>query len=439
MKNKVLSLVLSAVVAFSTAACGSSAETGDSGVRGGKENSVQEDSNTLTVWAWDRGFNIYAMEEAAKIYQKDHPEFTLNIVEMTETDTQLATIFSSGNLEQLPDIMLAQDYSYQKYLKTYENIFADLTDSGIDFSQFSEGKLAVSVADGKNYGIPFDNGAEIAAYRVDLLDEAGYTIDDLTDIDWNRFIEIGKDVLDKTGYSLFSSQAGSSDLIVQMIRSAGGVIWNEDGTPYYVGNDIMKVAIEVYKELYNSGVMAMGNSWDEYIGTFTSGKTLGVINGCWIMASIETMDETSGNWAITNMPSLPGVEGATNYSNQGGSTWGITSNCKNLDLAKDFMKSTFAGSKELYDIILPGAGALSTWLPAGESDVYSQPQEFYGGEPVFEKIMDFASKVPVFDTGIYFTEAGNAISTAATNYCTGADLETELATAEETVKFSMGQ
>ncbi len=433
MKKKMLALALSAVMAFSVTACGSSTDNSDS--------QTPEDSNpnTLTVWAWDPAFNIYAMKEAEKLYQKEHPEFSLNIVEMPDTDTQLATIFSSGNMEQLPDIMLAQDYSYQKYLKTYENLFADLTDSGIDFSQFSEGKAGVSVMDGKHYGIPFDNGAEIAAYRVDLLEEAGYTIDDLTDIDWNRFIEIGKDVLAKTGYTLFSSQAGSSDLIVQMIRSAGGVIWNEDGTPYYVGNETMEAAIKVYKELYTTGVMAMGNSWDEYIGTFTSGKTLGVINGCWVMASIETMEDTSGKWAITNMPSLPGIDGATNYSNQGGSTWGITSNCKNLELAKDFMKCTFAGSKELYDIILPGAGALSTWLPAGDSDIYSQPSEFYGGEPVYGKIMEFASKVPVFDTGIYFTEAGNAISTAATNFCNGADLETELATAEDTVKFSMGQ
>lgn len=354
-------------------------------------------------------------------------------------DTQLATIFSSGNMEQLPDITLAQDYNYQKYLRTYDGLFEDLTDSGIDFSQFSEGKLGVSMLDGKYYGVPFDNGAEIAAYRVDLLEEAGYTVEDLTDIDWDRFIEIGKDVLDKTGYTMFSSQAGSVDLIVQILRSAGGSIWKEDGSPYYVGDEKLEATIQVYKKLYDSGVMAMGNSWDEYIGTFTSGKTLGVINGCWIMAPIETMEDTAGKWAITNMPSLPGTEGATNYSNQGGSTWGITSTCRNKDLAKDFMKATFAGSKELYDTILPGAGALSTWLPAADSDVYAQPNDFYGGEPVFAKIMDFAAQVPAFDTGIYFSEAGNALSTAATNYCTGADLQTELATAEETVMFSMGQ
>lgn len=435
MKRKAFAWILTAATVLSATACGSSADTAG----GGAEKGAAEDPNTLTVWAWDPAFNIYAMKEAEKIYQKDHPDFKLNIVETTDLDTQLATIFSSGNMEQLPDITLAQDYNYQKYLRTYDGLFEDLTDSGIDFSQFSEGKLGVSMLDGKNYGIPFDNGAEIAAYRVDLLEEAGYTVEDLTDIDWDRFIEIGKDVLDKTGYTMFSSQAGSVDLIVQILRSAGGSIWKEDGSPYFVGNDKLEATIEVYKELYDSGVMAMGNSWDEYIGTFTSGKTLGVINGCWIMASIETMEDTAGKWAITNMPSLPGVEGATNYSNQGGSTWGITSTCQNMDLAKDFMKTTFAGSKELYDTILPGAGALSTWLPAADSDVYAQPNDFYGGEPVFAKIMDFASQVPAFDTGIYFSEAGNALSTAATNYCTGAVLEEELATAEETVQFSMGQ
>lgn len=51
--------------------------------------------------------------------------------------------------------------------------------------------------DGVHYGVPFDNGAVIACYRTDILDEAGYTIADLTDITWSRFIEIGKDVHEK--------------------------------------------------------------------------------------------------------------------------------------------------------------------------------------------------------------------------------------------------
>ena len=441
MKKKLLSILLAAAMTFSMAACGSSGNKSDSGAAdSGSKAAASGDENTLTVWAWDQAFNIYAMEEAEKIYQKDHPDFKLDIVEVSWDDmqTSLATILSSGNYKQLPDILLMQDFAFQKYATTYEDLFTDLTDSGINYDEFAEGKLEASVVDGKNYGVPFDNGTEVAAYRTDILEQAGYTIEDLTDIDWDRFIEIGKDVLAKTGYSLFSSQAGSSDIIMQMMQSAGASIWNEDGTPDFEGNATLEKCMEIYKELFETGVMATGNSWDEYIATFTSGKTCGAINGCWIMATIESAEDQSGLWAITNMPSLPGVKNATNYSNQGGATWAVTTNCQKPDLAEDFLKSTFAGSKELYETILPNSGALATWTPAGESDVYSEPQEFYGGEAVFELLTEFADKTPSFNTGVYYTEANNALSTAVTNVCSGADIKSELKTAEETVTFNMG-
>ena len=438
MKKKIIAFLLTITMVISLVACGQSSDgSGEKSTSGGSSDGGDK---ILTVWAWDKAFNIYAMQEAEKIYQKENPDFKLNIVEVSWDDmqTQLGTILSSGDYSQLPDILLMQDFAYQKYIMTYGDLFQDLTNSGIDFSQFSEEKVANSVADGKNYGVPFDNGTEIAAYRTDILEQAGYTIEDLTDITWDRFIEIGKDVLDKTGYSLFSSQAASADILMQMVQSAGGSIWKEDGTPYFVDNEILKESIKVYKELVDTGVMARTNSWDEYIGTFTSGKTLGAMNGCWIMASVETAKDQSGLWNVTNMPALPGISTATNYASQGGATWGITSNCKNTELAIDFLNKTFAGSKELYDTILPSSGAIATWTPAGESAVYAEPQEFYGGEPVFQLITEFATKTPVFNTGIYYTQANDAIAVAATNVCAGADIDSELKTAEETVSFNMG-
>ena len=143
-----------------------------------------------------------------------------------------------------------------------------------------------------------------------------------------------------------------------MLQSAGFGTWKEDGTPDIAGNENIKQCIEIYQEMREKNVLAVVNSWDEYVATFTSGKTAGVINGCWILASVQTAEDQSGKWAITNMPALPGVASATNYSNQGGSTWAITSNCKNTELAEDFLSATFAGSKELYDTILPSSGAL---------------------------------------------------------------------------------
>lgn len=432
MKKKWFALLMVVVMMFTLlAGCGSKED----------ESAASKDENTLTVWAWDSQFNLYAMEEAAKIYQQKNPDFKLETTEITWDDlqTKLGTIIGSGDFSQLPDICLMQDYAYQKYVTIYDGLFQDITDCGIDFSQFAEGKLTASVVDGKNYGVPFDNGANVAIYRTDILDQAGYTIEDLTDIDWNRFIEIGEDVYAKTGYSLLSVQTGGSDIIYQMMQSAGKSTWNEDGTPYIAGNAELKQCLEIYKKMADTKVMDVRNSWDEYVATFTSGKTAGVINGCWIMVQLQSAEDLSGKWAITNVPSLPGVDGATNYTNQGGSTWAITSNCQNVELATDFLGSTFAGSTELYDTILPGAGAISTWIPASESEVYAEPQEYYGGQAVYELIAEFASKVPAVDLGVYYTEANAALATVVGNVLGGADIDSELQTAQETVEFNMRQ
>ena len=156
------------------------------------------------------------------------------------------------------------------------------------------------------------------------------------------------------------------------------------------------------------------------------------------MASIKTAEDQNGNWAITDMPSLVGVDDATNYSNNGGSSWAVTANCQNKDLAFDFLASTFGGSTELYDNIL-SCGAIATWAPAGDSDAYAVPNEFFSGDAVFEKIVDYSTKVPSIITGPYFNEARDAISVATTNITNGADLKKELKKAEDTVNFNMGQ
>lgn len=443
MKKKFLSVLLCAAMAATTmlAGCGDSNDGGSSNSGGGDDAAASGDENTLTVWCWDPAFNIYAMEEAAKEYQKDHPDVTVNVVETPWDDvqTKLTTAATSGNYDTLPDILLMQDNAFQKNVISYKDAFTDLTDSKIDFSQFAEGKTAYSVVDGKNYGVPFDNGAVIACYRTDILEQAGYTVDDFTDITWDEYIEKGKDILAKTGKPLLSCVSGESDVITMMLQSTGSSLFDDEGNPDMVDNEALKKVMETYQELIETGVMVEVNDWDQYVGTMTNSTVAGTINGCWIMGSIQTAEDQSGNWAITNMPKMEGVDGATNYSNNGGSSWAITSNCKNVDLAEDFMASTFAGSVSFYETILPSSGALATYLPAGDSEAYAQPSEFFGGDAVFAKITEFAGKVPSNNTGVYYYEARDAVGTAITNIVNGADIDSELQTAQDTVNFAMEQ
>ncbi|QIB57820.1 extracellular solute-binding protein [Blautia producta] len=457
MRKKIVAAMLASMMVVSLAACGggddgSGSTGGDtkkedtSGTDEKKDDAAGEavaatdDDNTLTVWCWDPNFNIYAINKAAEIYAKDHDGFNVKVTEIQSDDieTKLTTAMSAGDLSTLPDIFLMQDNSFQKYATNYPDIFVDLTDKGIDFTQFSEAKVAYSTLDGKNYGVPFDNGATISCYRTDMLEEAGYTVDDFTDITWDDFMEKAKVVKEKTGQPLLTQQAGSTDIIMMMIQSVGASCFTEDGKANIVDNEAVKKAVEIYSQMVKDGTLLEVTDWDQYVASINNGTVAGVINGCWIMATVTAQDDQSGKWAITNMPKMEGVGEASNYSNNGGSSWAVTSNCKKPDVAVDFLKSTFGGSTELYDDLI-AKGALATWAPAGDSDVYNQEVPFFSNDKVYAKIVDFATKTPSNVTGPFYYDARDAIGVALSQITQqGTDIGTALQEAQDTVDFTMG-
>jgi lactose/L-arabinose transport system substrate-binding protein len=394
---------------------------------------------TLSVWAWDPVFNIAALEEAERVYQQDHPDFSLEIQENPWEDIQpkLTTLAQSRQYQELPDIFLMQNNAFQKNVLNYPELFTEISTDAVDFSEFPDAVTAYSTIDGTNYGVPFDSGTAITALRTDVLEQAGYTIDDFTDITWDDFITKGKDVLAKTGKPLLSGQAGSADTIMLMLQSAGASLFDDEGVPTITDNPALLTAIDTYKELVDSGIFVEVNSWDEYLGTFVNESVAGTMNGIWVVGTIQGVDSQSGKWAVTNLPSLVGVPDATNYSANGGSSWAISSNA-DTELAEDFLASTFAGSEELYDTILPKSGAVANWLPAASSEVYAQPNEFFGGQPIFAKVSEFAAEVPSNNTGAYYYEGRDAVSAAVTQIIGGADPDSALAEAQANVEFAMG-
>lgn len=232
MKKKIAALVLSGVLTASLlTGCGSTGEnqnegqgtaadsqTSDSPADSGtaddnSEAAVSDEasagSETLTVWCWDPAYNINALRVAESIYQKDHPNFKLEIIETNAEDisTKMATATTSGEYDVLPDILLFDDGTFQVNVTSYPDVFLDLTPYGFNYDEFSPGKVGFSTIDGKHYGIPFDSGTAIACYRTDILEQAGYTIDDFTDITWSEWIEKAKVVLDKTGCPLLNGMS----------------------------------------------------------------------------------------------------------------------------------------------------------------------------------------------------------------------------------------
>lgn len=416
MKKKVAAVVCMTILAVSLASCGNN----ETSAKNEKKQAADTESEgeTLTVWTWDPNFNMYAIEKAAEIYREaGHEGFSVEITEVSSTDveTKLITAAESGELSTLPDVFMLRDESFEKFVKNYPELFYDLTDSGIVFSEFAPAKTAYSTVEGKNMGIPFDSGTVINCVRTDILEEAGFTVDDFTDITWTEFIEKAEVVKEKTGLPMLCQQAGEPSLIMMMLQSCGASVFQQDGTLNILENNILKECMELYKEMVDKGILLEVTAWDQYVSALNNGSVAGCCNGCWVIGSITAAEDQKGKWAVTNIPRLDDTEGAVNYSNNGGSSWVISSQCKDPELAVDFFKTTFAGSMELYDDVL-SKGVLSSWKNAGESDVYNQELTFFQNDAVYKKIVDYSGKVPLNISGQYYFDAANAIGVGLTNY-----------------------
>ena len=116
----------------------------------------------------------------------------------------------------------------------------------------------------------------------------------------------------------------------------------------------------------------------------------------------------------------------------------VLSSSEHPNVAADFLAHTFAASVELYETILPPSGALATFLPAGDSDVYNEPHEFFGGQAIYADITAYAAEVPKVSYAVYNYEAREAIGTAIAQIFAGADMDAALREAEDTVNFLMG-
>lgn len=414
MKKLLACLLTVALLGTNFVGCGSknSAEepdkTNDNPTNNSEDKPAGEDGK-LTIWAWDPNFNVAIMNEAAKFYKEKNPGVEIEVVEMAKADVEqnLHTTLAAQTKEGLPDIVLIEDYNAQKYLQSYPGAFSDLTDT-INFKDFAEYKLDFMKLDNKIYGVPFDSGVTGLFYRTDILTEAGYEATDLENITWDEFIEIGKVVKEKTGKAMLSFGKTDGGLMRMMMQSAGTWYFDKDGKPALVGNKAFKEAVELYKEIIDSGIAKPTNGWDEWVGAFNSGEAATVVSGVWIVGSIKAAKDQSGLWGVAPIPRLSSVD-SENATNLGGSSWYVCEKAENRDLAIDFLKTMYAGDNEFYQTILMNNGAVGTYLPASSGEAYTKPDEFFGGSAIYKDLSKWMTEIPSINYGSYTYEADAAI------------------------------
>ena len=393
----------------------------------------------LTVTAWDVNFNGNALKAAYEDYKANvDPDFELeiNIVSASgDVEQAITTAGASYDYSNLSDIVLFQDHFIQSFVMDYPDAWMDLEDAGINWDDFGAEKLSYSTVDGVHYGVPVDNGTAIMAYRVDLLEQCGYTIADMTGITWDKFLEVGKEVYAKTGKALLSMDGGGNDLPYMLLQAEGKSQF-KDGKPYITENEDLVKIVTLICDMIKEHVLILANDWTGYTNeTIMQDQVAGVLNGNWIIPTMSQVTDNTGKWEITTLPTLTGAEG---YAANGGSSLYITANCKNPELAKKFLAYTFGGSTQTYDNALRTGGVIGCCISAAKSNVYQEGVPFFNGQAVYSKIVEMGASVPIVEQNDYHYTCRTAIGNAIQNILGGMDVMEALTNAENELKFAMG-
>lgn len=450
MQRKKLALLLAATMILSLTACSGTSETKESDTKETAKEQTKEVTGEaaeetadgeLVIDCWSEGRNSELILAAAKSYEEQTgKKVTINITEMGNGDIaeQLTVIAESNTYDSLPDMMQLTDENYGIRVQEYPDVLMDLT-SYADFDGCVQSKIRQTTHNGKHYGFPIDLSTSFAYYRTDILEKAGYKIDDLRDITWDEYIEIGKVVKEKTGYYLtaFGDIGGAN--VLDMMMGTNVDLFDEDGNCTIAGNEKLYECAELAKKVSDSGIVFETNEWSEYQMACTD-QAAGYMQGCWMpneMASNQS--ELKGIWAVANIPAVD--ENSAPHGFSGGSSWCISNYSEKKEAVAEFLAYMFVGDGlEAFAPTYCSIGFIPSRIDLLESGF-------------FDKLEDPAG---YYTTQFYSDEAKGCVQTRQINSCAmyqtainelkgamqeisleGADVKSAIDAVQDSIEFQM--
>ncbi len=416
MKKRFL-LSLGLISVFALSGCGLGSSDSEKGKSDGK----------ITVWADDPNFNVPIMKTAVEMYKDGNND--IDVQEVSDLTTKLNTALSSGSKANLPNIVKIEDINAKKFLESYPGSFVKLTDQ-VEYDDFPSYKTNAVKDENDYYGIPFDSGVAGVFYRNDILEDAGYSFDDINNVTWDEFITIAQDVKEKTGTGIITlSTPISEDANFQtvLMQSIGTWYFDSEGEIDLVDNKKVVAVFDELKKINDSGILSPHSDANERTKALQTGTDFCAVTGSWFTATIKSFEDQSGDWMISSVPRI-GLEDGSNYSNHGGSGWYIldSGNEGENDEAVVFLKTMFAGNVDFYDKALNEHAAVTTYLPAQSTSSWKTKDEFFSGEQINSYFSDAMTQVPSVNYGLYTTEVQDIFKNYLKDFYSGKLTTTEL-------------
>ncbi|VBB07366.1 Hypothetical protein LUCI_2610 [Lucifera butyrica] len=374
-------------------------------------------ATTLTFWTFQELHKQF-MDDAVATWNKKHPDKPIvlktDVYPYDEQHNKLLIALQSGTgAPDLADIEIGKFANFLKGSKPGLVPLNDIVDPVKD--KLIMGRIENYAKNGQYYGIDYHVGAEVMYYNKEILDQAGVNVNDI--VTWDDYIAAGKKVVEKTGKPMTTIETTEHWSYYPLIVMQGSDFLDKDGN-VILDNETNRKTLQMLQDmLYKEkiAVPAPGgyHHSEEYWAWMDKGNAASVWMPMWYMGRfVQYMPDLKGKIVIRPMPVFPGGKKS---AGMGGTGTAITTQCKNIELAKQFLAEAKL-SKE---------GSIKTWTILGfdpiRSDAWSDPAMAapnkytdYFGTDIFNTLKSVVSDIGSINVGPKFPDA---VSLVQKNVC----------------------
>lgn len=392
-------------------------------------------SGEITVWSWD--LTVLALERLAEKFEAEHEGTSIKVVDTGYDNAydKMSVGFQSGT--GLPDVIQIETDQAAGYITQFPSGMLDLgprfADKEQDFDSF---KWAAGSDEGGALRIaPWDSGTVAMYYRTDIFEAAG--VDPESAATWDELVELGKVIKEKSGNTLLTADLTGGGLFQVLLQQQGQGLFNQAGDITISTPEAVRT-LELMKTMHDAGLVKNVQGWDGRVTSAKDSDSAITPEAVWWIGTLTgEVAEHSGKYRVLPLPAFEA--GGTQTSNSGGSGLAVPAQAKNPQLAAAFVEFALA-DVDNQESMMQEEGLFPAYLPALEADFFSEPVEYFGGQPAYqvfaELTPDIAPIVYTSDSAQATDLVGNAVAAAVLS---GEDPATVLQKAAEQLATSTGR
>lgn len=386
MSRKSSATVSAVVLALSLAACGG----GDSG-SGGTSSAAEKPSNctnkilkadapAVSVWAWYPN-----MAKVVDNFNEQHDDVQVCWTNAGQGAPQYAKLQTAISAKKgAPDVVMLEADQITGF--AIQDALVDLSEYGADEvkGNFSEGAWKDVSQAGGVYGIPVDGGPMAMIYRKDIFEKYGVTPPKT----WEEYRAAAEKVKAAGGPAFGDLGSNVPAAITALMEQKGAVPFEYDlGKPQEISINLdsqeVKDVLSYWEGLVDDGLIGKEDQFTtDYISGVVGGKYATYISAAWAPGYLTGAGvgkgAEKGQFAVAPLPQWdPSNPKSVNW---GGSTFAVTTQARDKELAAEVAKDLYADEASLTD-----GWKTQTIFPLNQdvltSDEFANnPVEFFAGQ-----------------------------------------------------------